>query len=74
MCLLCAYTTRMVSGWPMPRGQPAIVDGASVGESAPFELCERAPRGTLRLAYKFGTGLLAASEVRGKATAQASTA
>ena len=21
MCLLCAYTTRLVSGWPMPRGQ-----------------------------------------------------
>ena len=47
MCLLCAYTTRMVSGWPMMRGQPAIVDGASVGESAAFELCERAQRGTL---------------------------
>ena len=49
MCLLCAYTTRMVSGWPMSRGhaQPAIVDGASVGKSAPFELCERAQRGTL---------------------------
>ena len=36
MCLLCAYTTRMVSGWPMPRGQPAIVDGASVREPARF--------------------------------------
>ena len=35
MCLQCAYTTRMVSGWPMPRGQPAIVDGASVREPAP---------------------------------------
>ena len=21
MCLLCAYTTRMVSGWPISRGQ-----------------------------------------------------
>ena len=36
MCLLCAYTTRMVSGWPMPRGQPAIVDGPSVREPARF--------------------------------------
>ena len=36
MCLLCTYTTRMVSGWPMLRGQPAIVDGASVREPARF--------------------------------------
>lgn len=52
MCLLCAYITRMVSGWPMSRGQPAIVDGASVGESPPFELCERAQRRPLRLLIK----------------------
>ena len=49
MCLLCAYTTRMVSGWPMTRGQPAIVDGASVREPARFAALRKGASAVFKL-------------------------
>ena len=35
MCLLCAYTTRLVSGWPMSRGQARCGSCQCLRERAP---------------------------------------
>ena len=38
MCLLCAYTTRMVSGWPMSRGPAASGLAASEESTSTLQL------------------------------------
>ena len=38
MCLLCAYTTRMVSGWPMSRGPAAPGLAASEEPTSALQL------------------------------------
>ena len=38
MCLLCAYTTRMVSGWPMSRGPAASGLAASEEPTSALQL------------------------------------
>ena len=63
MCLLCAYITRMVSGWPMPRGQPAIVDGASVREPARFAPLRKGAPGNFKVVGATSYRSMAAANV-----------